>query len=273
MSAAYQPSTSSVSISSADSPHRRTLTESSPPAPRPRPARPARHAPAPASRACHCGRTPTAPRMSSTVPSTASTVPSVANRTARAATAAGSLTTAPGSRRDTSVPSGVYARSANASAHRRQPGVRREREPPRARHAEHRERRVEQPDRLDDRGRLLLVVADRVVQRAVRLHVPAPGRPPPRRSRTAPPSWYSTSSTSSAGGDVDEPAAEPGEVAVADVRADRHPVLDRGRRTRAASCRGRRRGSRTRCSRSTPRPAARRRRRSATRRNPRRCRR
>lgn len=60
-------------------------------------------------------------RSANSVPSWATMVPSVTRRTMRAATSSGSCSTLPSMRRETSVPSALYARSANASATGRSP--------------------------------------------------------------------------------------------------------------------------------------------------------
>ena len=137
-----------------------------------RPVRRGRQRPSRPRRASPRARTPTRRGRRTSVPSTAVTTPSSTMRTTRAATSAGSWSNAPSCDRGTSAPSGVYPRSTKNSGTARSPAASAaasNREPGRpstgnvasyARTAS------------DHRSGLLLVVDRRVVQRAVRLHVP-----------------------------------------------------------------------------------------------------
>ncbi len=143
-------------------------------------------------------------------------------------------------------PSGVYARSANASWTVVSPASLGQPQPRRAGQAEHRQGAVVVDDRRDDGGRLLLVVHDRVVERAVRLHVAHPRARRPRANASQRADLVDDVLGQLVRLDVDEPAAEAGQVAVAHLRADRDVVLDRALAHPAHDRRRRRRGSRRR---------------------------
>ena len=176
------------------------------------------------------------------MPSSATTSWPTAIRTARAATVAASSITAPGSVRGTSDPSARYARSAKHSA-----TVRRPRASAAAtgltRQAEDAQARVVGAHGLDYRRGLGLVPDHRVVERPVRLDVadPAAGDAGEGVQRAE---LVEHVGGQVVGGDVDEPATEPGQVAVADLGPDAHAAFGGQRRRCGAGSAGRRRGSR-----------------------------
>jgi hypothetical protein len=92
----------------------------------------------------------------------------------------------------------------------------------RAGQAEHRQRRVVGADGLHDGRGLLLVVHDGVVQRAVRLDVAHAGAGHPAHAVQRS-DLVDDVVGQLLGGDVEEPAAEPGQIAIADLRPDRDP--------------------------------------------------
>ena len=106
---------------------------------------------------------------------------------------------------------------------RAQPGLLGLPEPGGPRQAEDGQARVVGEDGLDDRGGLLLVADDRVVERPVRLDVAHPG------AGDAGEALERTDLVDDVLGevvwrDVDEATTEAGQVAVPDLRADAHPL-------------------------------------------------
>jgi hypothetical protein len=99
-------------------------------------------------------------------------------------------------------------------------------EPGRAGQTEHRQRAVVVGDRADDGGSLRLVMADRVVEGAVRLHVTdtVPGDPGERVESAE---LVDDLVAQRGRLDVDEAAAEAGLVRIPDVSADGDTALDR----------------------------------------------
>ena len=159
-------------------------------------------------------------------------MPSETSRSTRAVTSSGSCSSAPSADARHERALGRVAAVDEELPHRPQPRLLRRPQERRAGQAEHRQLRGVVADGRDDRGRLRLVVHDRVVQRAVRLDVAhrRPGHPAHPVQRA---DLVDDVVGELVRRDVDEPPAEPGEVAVPDLGPDHHPRLG-GERAGAA---------------------------------------